>query len=74
MAMSASNQHQVAAYRVAPPRARGGDGGMYHPSAAAHHIINAYAPSPPIFVDETGGLYGHYGNAHGRYDGGYHVW
>lgn len=44
------------------------------PAASAHQIINSYAPSPPLFVDDAGGLYGQYGNAYGRYDGGYHMW
>lgn len=43
-------------------------------AASANQIINSYAPSPPLFVDESGGLYGHYGNAYGRYDGGYQLW
>lgn len=44
-------------------------------STAAQQIINAYAPSPPVFYgDESGGMFGHYGNAYGRYDGGYHMW
>lgn len=42
--------------------------------ADSRQIINAYAPSPPLYVDEAGGLYGHYGNAYGRYDGGYQLW
>lgn len=45
-----------------------------HPQAAAQQIINSYVPAPPIYYDETGGMYGHYGNAYGRYDGGYHLW
>lgn len=61
LATSASNSYQRA-YRP-----------MY-PSAAASQIINAYPPSPPVYVDENGGLYGTYGNAYGRYDGGYHIW
>lgn len=44
-------------------------------SSHAQQIINAYAPSPPTFYgDQSAGIYGHYGNAYGRYDGGYHMW
>lgn len=46
----------------------------YAPAASHHHqIINEYPASPPSYVDEAGGLYGQYGNAYGRYDGGYHT-
>lgn len=75
---SASNNHQVAAaYRLAPVAGQHHHHApMYHGpmQATSHHLINSYAPSPPLYVDEAGGLYGTYGNAYGRYDGGYHVW
>lgn len=75
---SASNTH----HQIAPAYHRMGGHfqhhNMYQPmqagASAAHQIINSYAPSPPLYVDEAGGLYGHYGNAYGRYDGGYQLW
>jgi len=76
LATSASNtNHQMAAYR-APAGHHHHHHSLYHPmqAASAHQIINSYAPSPPLYVDEAGGLYGHYGNAYGRYDGGYQLW
>lgn len=83
MAASASNNHQIATYRMAPghnvPQHQPHHPGMYHQGHpgqmhSAGQIINAYAPSPALYVDDAGGLYGTYGNAYGRYDGGYHYW
>lgn len=83
LAASASNTHQqVAAYRMSPHH---GLHPHHHPSQTLYHahaqhpanhhqIINAYTPGPPVFVDDTAGLYGHYGNAYGRYDGGFQLW
>lgn len=77
LATSASNTHQ----QISPAYRMGGHFqhlNMYSPmqagASAAHQIINSYAPQPPLYVDEAGGLYGHYGNAYGRYDGGYQHW
>lgn len=77
LATSASNTHQ----QIAPAYRMGGHfqpHNMYQTMqpapSAAHQIINSYAPQPPLYVDEAGGLYGHYGNAYGRYDGGYQLW
>lgn len=80
-ASASNNHHQMAAYRIPtnqqPAHNNYNHHHHHHPiynpmSASSHQIINAYAPSPPLYVDEAGGLYGHYGNAYGRYDGGYH--
>lgn len=75
LATSASNP--LAAYRLAqpPPAHHGHAAALYHPfHAASHQIINAYAAAPSTYVDDSAGLYGHYGNAYGRYDGGYQYW
>lgn len=82
MVASASNTNQQvapAAYKIsaAPSHHHAArHPAMYVPmhAAGAHQIINSYPPSPPLYVDEAGGLYGHYGNAYGRYDGGYQMW
>lgn len=72
LATAASTTHSRAVpYRMSAPA----PGPMYPPGMhPANTIINAYAPSPPMYVDENGGLYGTYGNAYGRYDGGFHTW
>lgn len=75
LATSASNP--LAAYRLAqsPSGHHAHHAAIYHPfHAASHQIINAYAPAPATYVDDSAGLYGHYGNAYGRYDGGYQYW
>lgn len=36
--------------------------------------MNSYRPQPAHYVDEAHGIYGQYGNAYGRYNGGYHLW
>lgn len=80
MATSASTNHQqYAAYSRLPNHYHPPHQAMYNPhpmhaASSQHQIINSYAPSPPLYVDDAGGLYGHYGNAYGRYDGGYQFW
>lgn len=79
MATSASTNHQMAAYSRLPghyhqPHHQPMYNHPMHAASSQHQIINSYAPSPPLFVDDAGGLYGHYGNAYGRYDGGYQLW
>lgn len=82
MVTSASNTNQhvsPAAYKISAAPSHHHPArhpAMYMPmhAAGAHQIINSYPPSPPLYVDEAGGLYGHYGNAYGRYDGGYQMW